>query len=76
MNFWIFPLVWPPLQMTHLFCPKDIVNVLGFAVVIAAAADPFVSSEFECLAWKGMGSESLELQSNYISYQTVSYLQS
>lgn len=55
----------------------DAVNRLwGFAVVIVAAADSLGSSDFECLAWKGMESASLELQSNYISNQTVSYLQS
>lgn len=66
--------------MTHLFCPKDIVNAmnraLGFAVVIVAAADPLGISRFECLAWKVMESACLEQQSNYISNQTASYLQS
>lgn len=51
-------------------------RLLGFAVVIVAAAYPLGSSEFECLAWKDMESASLELQCNYISNQTVSYLQS
>lgn len=71
--------MWPPLQTTHLFCPKDFVDavkrLLGFAVVIVAEADPLSSSEFECFAWKGMESAPLERQSNYISNQTVCYLQ-
>ncbi|RMC10183.1 hypothetical protein DUI87_12983 [Hirundo rustica rustica] len=71
-----------PLFDDYMMCGfvQDIVyavkRLLSFAVVIVAAADPLGSSEFECLARKDMESASLELQSNYISNQTVSYLQS